>query len=193
MGRVRTKRVARRALGGLGALCALVGATPASAAPGHNAKFAEIPHTQPSVNQTERLLVVHNAERTRLGLPPLVWNFALARDAGDYARILLARGQLQHASPADRKDHGENLWMGTAGAWDSAGMVGMFLDERRNFRAARFPDVSLTGNWTDVGHYTQIVWRETREVGCAIDSGNGKDVLVCRYHPAGNVLGQNPY
>lgn len=177
----------------LGALCALAGAVSASAEPQPSAPAAEIPHTQPPASEAERLLVVHNAERSRLGLPPLAWNASLARDADDYAKVLLARGALQHASPRDRNGHGENLWMGTAGAWNSDAMVGMFLDERRYFRAAAFPDVSLTGNWTDVGHYTQIVWRETREVGCAIDTGNGMDVLVCRYSPAGNVFGESPY
>lgn len=187
MGRVRSSWGLREALG---VVCALAGAASASAAP---LRSAQIPHTQPRASEAERLLVVHNAERTRLGLPPLAWNSALARDAGDYARKMLARGQLRHASPSDRKNNGENLWMGTAGAWDSAAMVGMFLDERRYFRPAAFPDVSLTGNWTDVGHYSQIVWRETREVGCALDTGNGKDVLVCRYHPAGNIAGKSPY
>lgn len=190
MGRERFPRGLRRALG---LLCALASAVSASAKPAQTAPIAEIPHTQPPASEAERLLVVHNAERTRLGLPPLAWNASLARDAGDYAKVLLARGRLQHASEADRKGSGENLWMGTAGAWNSAAMVEMFLEERRYFRPATFPDVSLTGNWNDVGHYSQIVWRETKEVGCAIDTGKGMDVLVCRYHPAGNVMGKNPF
>ena len=190
MGRDRYAGIFR---GALGALCALSSAVPASAEPRQAAPIREIPHTQPPASEAERLLVAHNAERGRLGLRPLVWNAALARDAGDYAKVLLARGRLQHASAADRKGNGENLWMGTAGAWNSAAMVEMFLDERRYFRTATFPDVSLTGNWSDVGHYTQIVWRETKDVGCAIDTGKGMDVLVCRYHPAGNVMGKNPY
>jgi hypothetical protein len=155
--------------------------------------MTEIPHTQPAANEAERLLAVHNAERARLGLPPLVWNTALAMGADAYAKLLLQRGALQHASTAERNGNGENLWMGTSGVWNADAMVGMFLDERRYFRADAFPDVSLTGNWSDVGHYTQIVWKDTREVGCAIDSGNGMDVLVCRYSPAGNVFGQSPY
>ncbi len=178
---------------GLGSMCALAAACSASAQPPAGAPPAEIPHTQPSVNESQRLLQAHNAERARLGLQPLAWSAALARDAGDWARELLARRTLKHAGKSERKGGGENLWMGTAGAWDSNAMVDMFLAERRHFRAATFPDVSLTGNWTDVGHYTQIVWRETRQVGCAIDSGNGLDVLVCRYQPAGNVMGQAPF
>lgn len=179
--------------GVLSALCALAGAVSASAESGQTTQFVEIPHTQPPASEAERLLVAHNVERTRLGLPPLVWNRALARDAGDYATVVLARGRLQHAGDLSQKRQGENLWMGTAGAWKPAAMVGMFLDERRHFRAAAFPDISLTGSWKDAGHYSQIVWRETKEVGCAIETGKGMDVLVCRYYPAGNVMGQNPY
>ncbi|WP_375291315.1 CAP domain-containing protein [Qipengyuania sp.] len=168
-------------------------AVTAKADPVDTSGFAEIPHTQPEASPQERLLALHNSERQSLGLPALTWNSQLARDAQGWASQLLKRGALQHATPSDRKGHGENLWMGTAGAWDVAGMVEMFLEERRYFREAAFPDVSLTGNWTDVGHYSQIIWRETREVGCAIDSGNGMDVLVCRYYPAGNVFGRTPY
>ncbi len=175
----------------LGALCALSALWCASTVNATSAEMAAIPHSHP--NEAQRLLLGHNAERARLGLPPLRWNPALARDAGDWAKTLLARGELEHASHDARKGHGENLWMGTAGAWNAEGMVEMFLDERRYFRPAAFPNVSLTGHWSDVGHYSQIVWRETKEVGCALDSARGLDVLVCRYYPAGNVLGQSPY
>lgn len=176
-----------------GALCALSGALPASAEVAAHNTATGIAHTQPSASEAERLLIVHNSERTRLGLPPLAWNPALARDAEDYAKELLARAELAHAPEARRKGQGENLWQGTAGAWDPDGMIGMFLDERRYFRAAAFPDISLTGAWKDVGHYSQIVWRDTKEVGCAIETGGGNDVLVCRYLPAGNVFGQRPF
>lgn len=182
------------------ALCALAAAGSASA--GTTAQrqtadpsppSAEIPHTQPPSNEANRLLVSHNAERARLGLPPLRWNPGLARDAGQWAKVLSSRGELEHADHNARKGHGENLWMGTAGAWDEKGMVDMFIDERRYFRPAPFPDVSQTGQWSDVGHYTQIVWRDTREVGCAVETAKGLDVLVCRYYPAGNVMGQKAY
>lgn len=152
----------------------------------------DIAHTQPR-GEAERMLASHNAERLRMGLPPLKWNAALARDAGGWASQLLQERTLRHSSADARKGHGENLWMGTAGAWDADAMVGMFLEERRYFRPAAFPNVSVTGNWSDVGHYSQIVWRDTREVGCAKGTGNGVDVLVCRYYPAGNVMGRAPF
>ena len=174
-------------------LCALASAVSASAAAKPPVPAAEIPHTQPPASEANRLLRSHNAERVRLGLPPLVWNSGLASDAYDWAKALLARRELEHASAGVRKGNGENLWMGTAGVWTVEGMVKMFIDERRHFKADTFPNVSSTGNWPDVGHYTQIVWRDTREVGCAVAADEGLDVLVCRYYPAGNISGQKAF
>lgn len=174
-------------------VCAATLPFTATASSTATANLSAMNRSQPGKSEAERLLAIHNAERARLGLPELRWNAALARDANAYARVLLDRGALQHSSITDRNGHGENLWMGTAGVWNPDAMIGMFLDERRYYRHAAFPDVSLTGNWSDVGHYTQVVWKDTREVGCAIDSGKGMDVLVCRYSPAGNVLGKSPF
>ena len=92
-----------------------------------------------------------------------------------------------------RNQTGENLWMGTAGHWQVETMVGMFIAEKKHYRHAHFPNISKTGNWADVGHYSQVVWRDTQEVGCAVATAAGNDVLVCRYWPAGNVWGQKAY
>lgn len=140
-----------------------------------------------------RMLAVHNAERERLRLPRLKWNRNLEREAAQWAQVLSRKGMLQHASQDARNSTGENLWMGSAGHWNVETMVGMFIDEKKHYRHGSFPDISRTGNWADVGHYTQIVWRDTQEVGCALVTARGNDVLVCRYWPAGNVWGQKAY
>ena len=140
-----------------------------------------------------RALRVHNEERRRLGLAPLKWNVDLEREASHWASQLSRQGALRHADGKTRNGTGENLWMGTAGHWPVERMVGMFIEEKRHYRHDDFPHISKTGNWADVGHYSQIVWRETKEVGCAVVTARGNDVLVCRYWPAGNVWGQKPY
>ena len=80
--------------------------------------------------------------------------------------------------------------MGTAGAYSPAAMVQSWAGERRFFRPGIFPNVSTTGNWADVAHYTQMIWASTTMVGCAVQRSSRQDVLVCRYSPSGNRDGQ---
>lgn len=132
----------------------------------------------------------HNLARTEVGLVPLQWSDKLARDAEAWARHLAANNLYDHASPQERKGQGENLWRGPRGYWTAWQTVGFFIEEKRHFRPGNFPEVSRTGRWSDVGHYTQIIWPQTREVGCAIAHTATDEVLVCRYWPAGNIWGQ---
>jgi len=80
--------------------------------------------------------------------------------------------------------------MGTSGAWQPDQMVRDWASEKKFFRAGAFPEVSNSGSWHDVGHYTQIIWPQTTSFGCAMRTAKGWDYLVCRYSPAGNVMGQ---
>ncbi|WP_242125901.1 CAP domain-containing protein [Sphingobium sp. Sx8-8] len=139
-------------------------------------------------------LGMQNEERESLGLAPLAWDSALAADAARYAREMAQTNIFRHSPRTSRAvPSGENLWMGSRGLYDYEVMVGSFLDEKRYFRRdGKLPDLSSTGRWEDVGHYTQIIWRDTRKVGCALAAGQSYDYLVCRYFPAGNVFGQNP-
>lgn len=136
-----------------------------------------------------QLLAEHNAERERVGAPRLQWSGRLAQEAQSWAQLLARKGRMEHATPEQRRGAGENLWMGAAGYYGADVMIGAFIDEKRHFRAGKFPQVSRTGQWRDVGHYTQVIWRDTREVGCAVARGERDDFLVCRYWPAGNTYG----
>lgn len=135
---------------------------------------------------SERLLDAHNAERERLSLPLLRWSDRLAGQAQDWADHQAYYGIYDHAE--ERHGAGENLWMGPAGASSPEDMIQAFIDERVYFRPGRFPDVSTTRDWRDVGHYTQLIWPGTQELGCAMALGRGNEYLVCRYYPAGNVM-----
>ncbi|QIK79642.1 SCP-like extracellular [Sphingomonas piscis] len=143
-----------------------------------------------SATSLERLLAAHNAERARVGAPPLRWDMRLAQAAGSYGPVLARLGRLQHSPKASRPGQRENLWMGTRGAFSPEQMVGTWISERRYFRPGVFPNVSSTGNWYHVGHYSQLVWRTTTHVGCAIYSSRTTDYLICRYSPPGNIDGR---
>jgi hypothetical protein len=164
---------------GLALTCAIAAAT-AVAAPGEDAPYRG--------GFAERLLIAHNAERDRSGVPRLKWSGQLAAQAQAWAATLARSNRFEHA--ADRSGAGENLWMGTAGRFSPEDMIDGFVSERRHFRPGRFPDVSKTGNWLDIGHYTQLIWPATQEVGCAVSRGADSDILVCRYYPAGNTIGE---
>lgn len=142
----------------------------------------------------DAMLDAHNGERVALGEAPLMWDDALAKDAARYAADMAKSGIFRHSARASRAlPSGENLWMGPRRLYGYDVMVGAFLDERRLLRAGgKLPDLSTTGRWQDVGHYTQIIWRSTQKVGCALGEGADYDYLVCRYFPAGNAYGQGP-
>ncbi|MWV28002.1 SCP-like extracellular [Erythrobacter sp. GH3-10] len=139
------------------------------------------------------LLEEHNRARAQVGVPRLQWSIRLAREANEWAQHLAQQGRMIHATRDQRAGSGENLWMGHAGYYGADTMVGGFVAERQHFRNGEFPKVSSTGNWRDVGHYTQVIWRGTREVGCAVARGRQNDFLVCRYFPAGNVYNQRVF
>jgi hypothetical protein len=140
-----------------------------------------------------RLLAAQNKERLSLKIAPLTWSETLAAHAREWAKVLAARAVLEHSPSAARLGEGENLWSGTAGEYSIEEMIQSFLEERALFKRAIFPKVSSTGNWHDVGHYTQIIWQNTRQVGCAIESNAQDDYLVCRYAEPGNVVGEAVY
>jgi hypothetical protein len=137
------------------------------------------------------MLYAHNRARDAIGVPPLAWDAALAQDADRYAYELTRTRTFRHSSKAQRSSpQGENLWMGTLDAFTYAEMAASWMDERRFYRAAAFPNISTTGQWADVGHYTQAVWRSTTHVGCALRANERDEYLVCRYSPPGNVFGR---
>jgi len=138
-----------------------------------------------------RVLASHNAERAALGLAPLRWNAGLADDAGAWAEQLAATGRFEHSPDAWRQSAGENIWGGTPGRFTPEGMVGLWLSEKRYFKPGVFPANSVSGDPGDVSHYTQVIWRETSDVGCALARGESEDILVCRYSRPGNVRGQS--
>lgn len=134
------------------------------------------------------MLTAHNEARTEVGVPLLELDADLNAAARAYAEVLIANGRFEHSPRASRPGQGENLFWGTAGAFSFRQMVDFWIDEKVNFVAGTFPDVSRNGGV--VGHYTQIIWRNTTKVGCGIASDAQRDVLVCRYTPPGNFIGQ---
>jgi len=137
----------------------------------------------------QTILDLHNRERARLGSSPLRWDPALEAAAVAYARQLASGGALAHASRVGRTNQRENLAMGMRGSI-APQLMQDWIAEKRNFIPGIFPDVSRTGQWSDVSHYSQMIWATTTSIGCGQATGPQWDYLVCRYSPPGNVDGK---
>jgi uncharacterized protein YkwD len=126
----------------------------------------------------------HNAVRARSRLAQLAWSDRLAERAQDWANMLIARKQFLH-SP--NSPYGENLFEITGAPATPAKVVRAWAEEVRDY------DYKSNTCRGVCGHYTQIVWRNTKEVGCAVARGGGREVWVCNYDPPGNFIGERPY
>lgn len=132
----------------------------------------------------------HNQVREPLGLPPLEWSRELADHAQRWADELRRRGcPLDHRprSGPFAQRFGENLYSRTGPPARADEVVAMWAAERQDYdaRTSRCRGVC--------GHYTQIVWRDSRRLGCAAAACGDTEVWVCNYDPPGNVIGRRPY
>jgi Cysteine-rich secretory protein family len=137
----------------------------------------------------ERLLAAHNRERALVGAPPLQWDAKLAADAASYGPVLASLRHLVHSPRETRPGERENLAMASHDSLSPEQLVEMWSREKLLLTPGLFPDVSRTGQWQDVAHYTQMVWPTTTHVGCAIFAADW-DYLICRYSPPGNKDGK---
>jgi hypothetical protein len=136
----------------------------------------------------QEILDAHNRYRAEVGVPPLQWSDSLAADAQPWANYLTSLGgiQLIHSNTPGQ---GESLFGGSPpGAFGLTRMVDDWGSEKSSFVAGPFTNVGFDGGV--IGHYTQMIWRSTTHVGCAIANNGQDEFLVCRYSPQGNVIGQ---
>jgi len=129
-------------------------------------------------------------------LPPVSWDPILADSVYDYAIMCQgAMGLLSHN--ADRTaDYqalggsgyvGENIY-GSSGGATPADAVMLWMSE-----ASSYDYATNSGN---AGHYTQVVWRDSVRIGCAIvdcPALTYHNTVICDYAPGGNISGQKPY
>jgi uncharacterized protein YkwD len=128
-----------------------------------------------------QFVAAHARVRAKHCAPPLVWSTKLADVAQHWADTLRARHcAFEHSNG----QYGENLAAGTIGVLDPAGTVDYWYSEIKDYK---FPDGGFSMR---TGHFTQLVWKSTTQVGCGHAQCNGLDVWVCEYDPAGNVDGE---
>jgi uncharacterized protein YkwD len=132
-------------------------------------------------SEAQALVDAHNRVRAKHCAGPLTWSSKLAQVAQRWASTLRDKGcKFGHSGGS----YGENLAAGSAGLLDPEAVVKMWYDEVAQYK---FPDGGFS---MQTGHFTQVVWRGTTQVGCGKTQCRGMDIWVCEYDPAGNWEGQ---
>jgi len=137
-------------------------------------------------------LTRHNEIRKELFLgSDMQWSIELAQSAQTYANKLAQNGRLEHDST--NQAYGENLYAASFRA-DYLDAINSWYTEKSFYN---YVNNSCQAGRV-CGHYTQMIWKDSVELGCAIarytqGRFRGGSVIVCRYNPPGNYIGVKPY
>lgn len=135
------------------------------------------------------LLELQNEKRAKhQDTPPMTWSNSLSAWAYQYADSLKGTaydpcsGTLKHSS--DRHNQGENIAYATNADWTY--LIDMWYDEIKDYD---YNDITgIDHNGVEVGHFTQLVWASSDQVGCAsVKCPNDGTYLLCEYSPEGNI------
>lgn len=158
----------------------------------HPAQPANPSHTQASTSLnvhrptwSREMLEAHNQWRQRTGIPPLTWSDDLAKHAQAWANHLANDNFRLYHRP--NNPYGENLTWAAHQKLSPTEVVNMWGDEIKHY------DYETNRCSAVCGHYTQLVWQKTTEVGCANIRSGPQEIWVCNYNPPGNYRGQKPY
>ena len=147
-------------------------------------------------------VTTHNNWRTEVGVnEKLSYSPELAASAQVWANQLKQGNQckMRHSEAEGR--YGENLYWASALQWSNGRnelqkvtpqqVVDSWGSEKADYSYAN--NSCKPGKMC--GHYTQVVWRTTQKVGCAVAvcEDTQQQVWVCQYQPAGNRVGSKPY
>lgn len=141
--------------------------------------FPVLPSLAATSAEVQEWLQAHNNYRALHGVPAVTWSNTVAASAQAYADTCPE----SHSGG----QYGENM------AWASydlgeSGAVKLWYDEEPLY------DYGKPGFSDETGHFTQVVWKSTIEIGCGYATNcniSGMNyVWVCQYNPHGNVIGQ---
>lgn len=154
-----------------------------------------LPVTEPLSPSATEFLTTHNLAREAVGVPPLQWNDTLAYWTSSYLRFQSSNMNCKFANLTNLT-YGWNqylvTWTGETPMTDVTPTMAVdyWLEQKDNYIYANNSCVAGGQCWL----YTQVVWRNSLELGCA--QGNicqGTSLTLCFYNPPGNIAGQWPY
>ena len=144
-------------------------------------------------NEAQAALDFHNKVRADVGVSALTWSPELAKFAQEWADHLASQGcEMQHR-PGDgqwAQKYGENIFWGKGMDYSTLDASKSWYSEIDDYTYGKVNE----SNWSKAGHYTQMVWKNTTQVGIALAKcSDGAIIIVANYNPAGNYMGEAPY
>ncbi|CAN3377437.1 hypothetical protein DIURU_003321 [Diutina rugosa] len=146
---------------------------------------------QPTLGEFEQqILDTHNQKRALHGVGSLVWDASYAEYALNYANSVVDCNNMQLIH--SKGPYGENLAAGYVGGVDP---VDAWYDEIKLY------DFNNPGYTKGTGHFTQVVWKSTKRLGCAkiMCNNEWRQYTICEYGDGtdnvigtGNVVGIDP-
>ena len=136
------------------------------------------------ISQTAKdILKRHNELRKKHGAPPVKWNSKIAEVAQAWAQTNAAAGRMFHS----KGKYGENIY------WTSGGMPSGKRVVDAWYSEIQFYDYEEPGFSLKTGHFTQVIWKSSKEIGAGwARSPDGGFFVVCNYDPPGNYEGKFP-
>ncbi|CAG0901450.1 unnamed protein product [Darwinula stevensoni] len=135
-----------------------------------------------------RALQRHNYYRKKHGAPALTMDREICQYSQDWAEQLAHWNRLEHRGNVGRKDgkqYGENCYMSMGKANVSAEeVVDAWYDE------VCYHNYSWNSFVYQTGHFTQVVWTETKRVGIGKARNGPNWFVVSSYDPPGNYQGR---
>ncbi|KAM9497006.1 uncharacterized protein Hap1MRO34_003216 [Clarias gariepinus] len=133
-----------------------------------------------------KFLAKHNEYRKKHGVPALTISQDLCSMSQTWAEHLLAKKTLQHSNT----DDGENVYYFQSSApktIEGDEPVDKWYSEIKDY------DFSKPGHQPNTGHFTQVVWKSTTEVGVGLATDGKITFVVGQYKPAGNITNEGYY
>jgi uncharacterized protein YkwD len=133
----------------------------------------------------KEILSTHNYHRSRHQVDDLKWNNEIQVIAQAYSEKIAPGHSLVHSSNTYKgQSLGENLYMSYGGI-SGEQASNSWYNEVNNYDFSSHS--SLDGKVT--GHFTQLVWKESKEIGCGSACDGTYCICCCNYYPAGNFIG----
>ena len=136
----------------------------------------------------KNILEGHNAHRKDHQVGDLVRNPEIEKIAQDYSQFLLQKGEMIHSNNTYKGYKlGENLFMKYSSS--SISVTGKEADLAW-YNEIKDYDFNKPGFSSKTGHFTQLVWKGSKEIGCGAACSRNKCFITCNYYPPGNYLNQ---